>query len=82
MLSKAQIEERALGADFKVMDYGAGRGRSVIADLRDERTGRTIRIELWPDSTDADLTFLLTRAAFETRATAGAYLGTSQDWLM
>ena len=82
-LDKAGLLEAIEDADFEVVEAVRGRGLSELITIKDTRTDRQIQIEVWPASTTkADLTFLLTRAAFETRATEGAYPGTSQDWLM
>ena len=81
MLSKAHIEAAAERCSFKVQDYESHRGNSVRIDLKDERTDRAISIEIWPDSTEDDLTYLLTRAAFETRGSF-AHVGSAADWMM
>ena len=64
---RAKIEAAAEKIGFKVMDYDPGPGASAHVTLKDVKTDETQVIAVWPTSTEADLTYLLTRAAFEVR---------------
>lgn len=79
--ARARIEARADECGFRVMDYEIGPGSSAHVTLRDDRTDDKIQIQVWPDTTEEDLTYLLTRAAFELR---GGYRvnDCQHEWMM
>lgn len=82
MLSKARIEARADECGFRVADVEpSGIGVSNNITLRDARTDDKIVIQVWPETTENDLTYLLTRAAFELR---GGYRvnDCQHEWMM
>lgn len=82
MLSKARIEARAEECGFKMLDVEpSGIGASNNIELRDERTDDKIVIQVWPDTTEDDLTYLMTRAAFELRGGHGVN-DCQHEWMM
>lgn len=82
MLSKARINELAEQCKFRVMDVEpSGVGKSVHVNLKDDKTDAKATIAIWPESTEDDLLYLLTRASFELRG-MGAMSGGSHEWMM
>lgn len=82
MLSKARIEARAEECGFKMVEIEpSGIGKSAHVTIRDTRTDDKIMIQVWPETTEEDLTYLLTRAAFELR---GGYRvnDCQHEWMM
>lgn len=79
--AQAKIEAAAEKIGFKVMDYDPGPGASARVTLKDTKNDEIQVISVWPTSTEADLTFLLTRAAFESRGMSSAHDNKS-DWMM
>lgn len=68
---------------FKVQDVEpSGIGRSVNIALKDTRTDQSISVVVWPDSTEDDLRYLLTRAVFELRGMGQSIGGGQHEWLM
>ena len=80
-LTKQTIAHEAERCGFTVVGYEPGPGTRADIELRDEQTNGTVKIGLWPESTEAELLGLLSMAANELRGQP-APVANPDAWLM
>ena len=80
-LTKQTIAHEAERYGFVVVGYAPGPGTRADIELRDKRTNGSIKIGLWPESTEAELLGLLSTAANELRGQPAPVVS-PDAWLM